>query len=136
MKSLQKSIALALVFAICFSVFPVGALAHNVTFNYETVTVEDDGRVQLPEAPVRDGYIFAGWYTTPEGGQYNAFNPAASVEGDITLYPQWIPVDHVRYLETTDGEKTVTLGYSTYSGVKLRRMDDNSEVPAEDLAAG
>lgn len=136
MKSLQKSIALALVFAICFSVFPVGALAHNVTFNYEIVTVEDGGRVQLPEAPVRDGYIFAGWYTTPEGGQYNAFNPAASVEGDITLYPQWIPVDHVRYLETTDGEKTVTLGYSTYSGVKLRRMDDNSEVPAEDLAAG
>ncbi|MDF2595505.1 MAG: glycoside hydrolase family 3 protein [Clostridia bacterium] len=84
----------------------------------------------------REGYIFAGWYTTLTGGQHEAFDPFAAVTEDVTLYAQWIEKDHVRYINTTEQSQTVKLGYSTYSGVKLLKMSDNSEVPAEDLNAG
>lgn len=40
-----------------------------------------------PEAPVRDGYTFVGWYTEPEGGDRWVFD--RKVEEDITLYAHW-----------------------------------------------
>lgn len=123
----------------------------------EPITVASDERISLPQPEV-DGYIFAGWFRTPEGHQYTAFDSVVGADleafqdieiqagqfvedeftveakgGSITLYAQWIPADHIRYITTTDGNKTVTLGYSISSGVQIRRMDDNSLVPEADL---
>ncbi|MDF2595110.1 MAG: glycoside hydrolase family 3 protein, partial [Clostridia bacterium] len=98
--------------------------------------VQKGARVTLPSSnPTREGYIFAGWYTAPGGGQYEAFNTTAAIEADTVLYAQWIQEDHVNYIKTTHDGKTVTLGYSTYSGVKIRKMSDDTEVSAEELAS-
>jgi len=121
-----------------------GTTSYKVTFNLNgaagtapaAVTVEKGKTVTLPANPTWDGHIFAGWYTTSQGGQYEAFNTSTAIGKNTTLYAQWIEEDHVRYITTTSSGKTVKLGYSTYSGVKIRRMSDNSEVPAADLRAG
>ncbi|WP_422444911.1 glycoside hydrolase family 3 N-terminal domain-containing protein [Thermoanaerobacterium sp. DL9XJH110] len=118
--------------------------SYTVTFNLngapgtapDPVTVEKGKTVTLPANPTWEGHIFAGWYTTPEGGQYEAFNTSTPINKDTTLYAQWMEEDHVRYITTTSDGKTVKLGYSTYSGVKIRKMSDNSEVPEADLQTG
>jgi uncharacterized repeat protein (TIGR02543 family) len=45
----------------------------------------------LPE-PYREGYVFDGWHSQPDGGgtRYTAYYPAIS--GDITLYANWVAI--------------------------------------------
>ncbi|MCD8002879.1 MAG: InlB B-repeat-containing protein [Clostridia bacterium] len=40
-----------------------------------------------PTSPTRDGYTFAGWYTSASGG--SAYSFSTTVTGDITLYAHW-----------------------------------------------
>ena len=42
----------------------------------------------LPEPPTRTGYIFAGWYTAPNGGG-TAFTADTPVTADLTVYAKW-----------------------------------------------
>lgn len=43
--------------------------------------------VPLPEAPVREGFTFDGWYTDP--GLNVPFDPTTEVRFDFTLYAKW-----------------------------------------------
>jgi len=101
-----------------------------------SIEIEKGKTIRLPANPTWEGHVFAGWYTTPQGGQYEAFDPNSTVNSNMTLYAQWIEEDHVKYITTTVDDKTVTIGYSTFSGIKIRKMSDNSEVPQEDLEKG
>lgn len=129
--------------AISFSVFAEGTTV-KVSFDLngvpgeapETVRIKRGETLTLPERPTSDGQTFAGWYMSPNGDQYEAFDPSEAITEDLTLYAQWIEDDHVRYLTTTDGDKTVTLGYSNYSGVEIRRMSDDSLVSSDELERG
>lgn len=47
----------------------------------------ENSRVIKPMNPVRDGYIFAGWYTDKELTE--AYNFSVPVTGSITLYARW-----------------------------------------------
>ena len=66
---------------------------HQVTFNsmggseVEAVVVADGQTVAQPEAPVMDGYTFAGWYT--DENCTTAYDFDAAVTADITLYAKW-----------------------------------------------
>lgn len=71
----------------------------------------------LPQ-PERDGYDFAGWYTSPSGG-IKITNGNYSFTSGITIYAQWIPHQHTVELKPGSGtcstsEVTVSYG-SPYS---------------------
>lgn len=55
-----------------------------------TETIAKNSKVSAPSEPVKDGYIFRGWYTAPEGGMKVDFT-SMTFDGDITLYAQWEP---------------------------------------------
>ena len=69
---------------------------HTVTLNpnggkmtsAETVTVEHGKSLMQPAQPVREGYIFIGWFDKKEGGTQWNFQ-INRVTGDLTLYAQW-----------------------------------------------
>ncbi len=54
--------------------------------------ITDTESLQYPSTPTREGYIFAGWYLSPNGtGQPYDFTQL--IEGDITLYAKWIKIE-------------------------------------------
>lgn len=73
-----------------------GILKHTVTFNPNggsmssstTVAVEHGKSIIQPTQPVREGYIFLGWFDKKEGGTEWNFQ-IDRVTGDLTLYAQW-----------------------------------------------
>lgn len=52
-----------------------------------------------PETPIRDGYIFLGWFEKPSGGEdtRTAWDFGKPVEEDLTLYAGWIPEEDTEY---------------------------------------
>lgn len=70
------------------------ASGYTVTFsaNYDggedsTAVVNVDEPVGEPSAPVREGYLFDGWYLDAEGS--TAYDFTAAVESDMTIYAKW-----------------------------------------------
>ena len=69
---------------------------HTATVSFDTrdgneipdVTVKVGGLITEPDAPVREGYEFAGWYTDDSLSFKWRFNSDV-VEGDMTLYAGW-----------------------------------------------
>ncbi len=50
------------------------------------------GTAADPGAPVRNGYVFGGWYRDPHG--FTAFRFTEEITGDTTVYATWIPFDY------------------------------------------
>ena len=74
------------------------ASGFTVTFssNYEggadsTTLVNVSEAVGEPSAPTRDGYLFDGWYVDADGS--TAYDFAAAVEADMTVYAKWQQMD-------------------------------------------
>ena len=65
-------------------------------------TVKRGGKLSSMPTPVRDGYVFLGWYTAAEGGRKVTADSAIN-ESTVRLYAHWRksisydPVDTVRY---------------------------------------
>ncbi|MDE7263735.1 MAG: bacterial Ig-like domain-containing protein [Anaeroplasmataceae bacterium] len=57
-----------------------------------SVEIEKGGKVSKPDDPKRDGYTFAGWYTSEECTSGTEFDFAKELEQGITLYAKWIEV--------------------------------------------
>lgn len=53
-----------------------------------TVQVFPGQTVSQPEDPVREGYVFDGWYTAAEGGE--KFDFSTVITASMTLYAHWI----------------------------------------------
>lgn len=65
---------------------------YTVTFmdgteKYKTATAAFGDKFVAPEAPVKKGYTFAGWYTDKECTKEYDFNTAVS--DTVTLYAKW-----------------------------------------------
>jgi uncharacterized repeat protein (TIGR02543 family) len=72
----------------------------------ETRTVNHDAAIGVLPAPVREGYIFAGWYTLSSGG--DQYTDGTAVTADITLYAHW-----------STGTYTVTVSFNVNGGSAL-----------------
>ncbi len=70
-----------------------GIVQYTVTFQanggseVEPAKVKKGEAVDVPEAPVKEGFVFAGWYTDAE--LTNKYDFAAVVEKNLTLYAGW-----------------------------------------------
>ena len=62
---------------------------------------------ELPE-PVREGYTFAGWFTSAEGGEI--ITPETIVTDDMTIYAKWDKVEPKLYcvIDLSDGTSAST----------------------------
>ena len=76
------------------------------------VLVEKGDPVSLPITPVKDGYVFDGWYTDIELNNKYDFN--TPVMNNLTLYPKWsLPIAIISGLEITyNGSGYSVTGYS------------------------
>ena len=55
-------------------------------------TVREGGTASSPTAPTKSGFIFAGWYTSTDGGTTlsgTAFSFSTAITADTTLYAKW-----------------------------------------------
>ena len=62
----------------------------NLTFQ-----VKDGDKLAEPAAPTRDGYTFAGWFTTVDpatGALSRSYDFSEPVTDDLTIYAGWLPV--------------------------------------------
>jgi len=66
------------------------------------VTVPDGGPVTEPGTPQRDGWVFAGWFTAPAGGERWSFD--TPVTEDVALYGVWTAAS-----DASAGSSTETL---------------------------
>ena len=80
---------------------------------YAQAKVEDGKVVAKPDAPVKDGYTFTGWYT--DAGCETAYDFASLVSGNLTLYAGWeqavVPVTEwtVTFMSNGTTYKTLTV---------------------------
>lgn len=77
-----------------------------------TETVDDNAAVAAPEEPVREGYVFLGWFAE---GSENAYDFTAPVTDNVTLYAKWVKTWTVTFdnngtttTETVDNGLTVS----------------------------
>ncbi len=54
-----------------------------------------------PDDPVREGYVFEGWYTDIE--LTSEYNFTDKVYEDIKVYTKWIPIKYMRIFDTNGG---------------------------------
>ena len=63
-------------------------------------TVEYNGKVSTPDAPMRKGHKFVGWYNQ-QGGAFDFDN--TKVTSDLTLYAMWTPETYTVTFDTQGG---------------------------------
>ena len=74
-----------------------------------------ENRFDLP-VPTREGYIFKGWFTEPDGGVQVTSDTAVILESDRTLYAQYyVAADYTVTFDANEGvcdteSKTITIG--------------------------
>lgn len=94
---------------------PEPAVTYTVTYHsnggsaIEPQTVEEGLTVTEPEAPTREGYLFAGWYT--DETLTAVYDFALPVAGELNLYARWMegekPILYTIYDELQAGEETL-----------------------------
>lgn len=94
----NRILALLLVISLMFSLLLSGCNPTQYTINFEgnyhgsqalaSVTATHGKKLPQVETPVREGYVFAGWYT--DANLTNAWNlEKDKVTSDLTLYAAW-----------------------------------------------
>lgn len=76
----------------------------------------------MPDYPVRNGYVFDGWYTDKEYEDVFSWKNTKAILDDTVLYAKWIKDDYSEYAEYFEYSDPVVdnNGYSYYK-VRLRR---------------
>ena len=119
-----------------------GAASATYTVSFDTnggselsnQTVAQNSAIQEPEAPVKEGFDFAGWYTDKELKEKYDFS--AKVTENITLYAAWTEKDNsVNQIILTIGEKdAVVFGMIKTNDVAPKIVNDRTMLPARFVA--
>ena len=106
---------------------------YTVTFNSNggstvaSIHTSSDGTVIMPENPVREGYVFAGWYKDEAFTEIFTFGADGDkITKDTTLYAQWINTDTLR-AEYALGE--IVIGYA--DGDNPKYVTSNLTLPTK-----
>ncbi len=78
---------------------------------------------ELPTPAKREGYIFDGWYTAPEGGEYVSSKTKFTLDNNQTLYAHWKKASKI----------TINWGRESYNGdpiVLYRPVGDYVTLPS------
>ncbi|MEK8129014.1 InlB B-repeat-containing protein [Paenibacillus filicis] len=103
--------------------------SYAVTFNSNGGTaitpqsVNYNGYAQEPAAPTREGYQFAGWYTT--ASLTTAFNFAATkITSNTVLYANWtlLPLAAPAHVSAKAGDQQATIAWSAVAGATEYRV--------------
>lgn len=131
----MKRRVLSLILAVCLSLSIVlcgcNQTQYTVQFNgnyygceeYDPVTVTHGKTVGQLQTPVREGYVFLGWYA--DAGLTKAWNPENDkVQSNMTLYAAWdkdtkdgfaYPTDDMDFSSLrTPGSQEAAYGYKTF----------------------
>lgn len=95
---------------------------------------------RMPAAPTREGYVFAGWNTAPDGSGL-PFGATTRVKGALTVFAQWVAKVHVLTYRAADcggsivGSSTQAITYGangttvtatpTKAGYRFVKWSDN-----------
>jgi uncharacterized repeat protein (TIGR02543 family) len=82
---------------------------HTVSFltngsAIEPIKVADGGKIEKPQTPTREGYVFNGW--SCEGRSWDF--ESGKVSADITLVAEWLAADRVYSFEVTPDGVCIT----------------------------
>ena len=106
---------------------------YTVTFNSNggsavaSIHTSSGGTIIMPENPVREGYVFAGWYKDEAFTEIFTFGADGDkITKDITLYAQWINTDTLR-AEHALGE--IVIGYA--NGDNPKYITKNLTLPTK-----
>ena len=92
--------------------------------------VKNGDAISAPDAPTKDGYVFAGWYT--DGTLTEKYDFSKAVKDDMTLYAKWTPGgpcgDNLTWTLDSNGTMTIsgTGAMKAYARVSDRPWRDRS----------
>ncbi len=102
-------------------------ITYTVTFDsnggnkIQEQIIEDGNCAIIPDNPIRNGYIFDGWYTGKE--QNEKFNFESIILENITLYAKWIIDDNVKFdlgkIENLVSDGTITISQKNDTSIKF-----------------
>ena len=99
-----------------------------------TVEVSGNSLVKQPADPVKEGYIFAGWYTDQELTNEFTFDDTY-ITNNLTLYAKWVKAS-----EPEPGDITYTVTFNTNGANSISpqivKAGDKAVKPADPLKSG
>ena len=146
-KPIIAAIIIVALLIIIGAVFASGILAHDddeqaaYEVNFidgeqviKTITVKENHLVTRINDPVKEGYIFAGWYTDQELTNEFTFDDTY-ITNDLTLYAKWVKAS-----EPEPGDITYTVTFNTNGANSISpqivKAGDKAVKPADPLKSG
>lgn len=104
---------------------PQNRTAFNVYYNKSlknnSVSKDDKGLPKtLPKAPTKEGKVFAGWNTKPDGTG-EVFTDDTVVTGDVTVYAQWKDKEYTITVDPNGGN------WNGDTEIKAQQFKENEE---------
>jgi len=96
-----------LLMIFCVALFACTVQEHVITFDsaggseIAPLTLKKGGDILLPDAPIKEGYTFEGWYTDSQ--KTSRLQEDSKVEGDLTLYANWTINRYTITYDTREG---------------------------------
>lgn len=91
-------VALILIFSLRKPSYEVSFMSDGVEV-MDSIKVKEDGTVEEPKTPVKEGYDFVGWYSGTE-----KFDFSTKITEDITLEAKWVKEGATTYIVTFDSK--------------------------------
>ena len=146
-KPIIAAIIIVALLIIIGAVFASGILAHDddeqaaYEVNFidgeqviKTITVKENHLVTRINDPVKEGYIFAGWYTDQELTNEFTFDDTY-ITNNLTLYAKWVKAS-----EPEPGDITYTVTFNTNGANSISpqivKAGDKAVKPADPLKSG
>ena len=122
----RKSIILlvALIFAVLCLTICLGACTKSYTVSFNTFDngtiepqqVKKDAKVEIPDVPIKTGFVFEGWYTTEECSDDSKWIfETHTVTSDMTMYAKFEEIIHTVTFDSNGGSE-VAKQYISYNG--------------------
>lgn len=95
----------------------------------ESIFVEKGAQAQMPEAPEKEGYVFAGWYT--DEALTEEFDFETVINEGLTLYAKWTTGNSDRPTMPENPSKADEYYFSTSDVIKVLKATESESVPTE-----